>query len=109
MNKQIMAKSFQNSSEDGILNDILCLKRNRIIELLSLTKSPIEKVFFLLTLKYIEDQLVNNAILGNMWINGYGYITSPNPLSESSFEELIGIKMTHISCGDNTVVLPTFK
>lgn len=88
--------------QDRIINEILTLKRKNLNELLALTESPIEKLFFAHILRYLEKSLIFNELKSNRPdINGFSYLTKSDYHDISSFGKIIGLVVDYSTTGFN--------
>lgn len=63
--------AIKDSNKVQLLNDIFTIRRDNISELLSLTESPIERLFLLQLLRYIESALKPNLFNDRIEIDGF--------------------------------------
>lgn len=85
---------------DRIINEILAIKRKNLNELLSLTESPIEKLFFAHVLRYLERSLLFNELERDRpEINGFSYLTESDYPDINTFEKIIGLIVYYSTTG----------
>jgi len=82
-----------------LTNSLIGIQNKNREDILSITESPIEKIFLLCLLNYIEI-ISTEDFLSKIQINGYSYIYNNSELSIG--EKAIGLSIIH--CGSGAVV-----
>jgi very-short-patch-repair endonuclease len=73
-------------------------KTSGINDLITLTESPIEKIFLLCILNFVEES-IKNEFISRIGINGYSYINNAKPENDYHDNSVVGLKLISVGTG----------